>query len=121
MEWPTWDQVKGIAERFISLGLAALLSWAVIKGWMTKDEAKEWGVEYGPVLLTFAGMAYAYYRNRPKSLAQRTVASIPDTVIVTTAAIARATPESNIVSSATNTVEPKITDPNREELARHTS
>lgn len=106
MSYPTWDQIKGIVERFVSLGLAALLSWAVIKGWITKEQAKEWGAEYGPIVIMAIATWYGWRINRPKAIVQ-SAAALPGTVVVTTPAIARATPnEPNIVSNREVSVEP---------------
>lgn len=125
MNWPTWDQIHGVAERVITLGLAALLSFAVIKGWITTDQAKEYGVEYGPLVIGLVASIYAYRHNSPQTLAERT-ANIPNTTVITTPEIAAATPnQSNIISAATNetvAVPQKTTaDLNREELARQGS
>lgn len=125
MNWPTWDQIQGVAERLITFGVATVLAWAVVKGWITVEQAKEYGIQFGPMILGIVAATYAYYRNRPTSLAQR-AAALPNTTVVTTPEIARSTPEPNIVSAATNTVEPRpfgetatTADLNREEIARH--
>lgn len=99
MEWPTWDQVKGAAERLITVALASVFSIAVLKGWITKQQAIDYGAELAPVVLAFAAAGYAAWKNRPKSLVQR-AAALPGTAVVTTPALANSTPEGNIVSSA---------------------
>lgn len=126
MPWPpTWSQISGIVERLITIALATAFSYAVLKGWISKEDAVKWGADLAPLILAAASAWYGYRINRPKAIAQA-AAALPDTTVVTSPAIARSTPERNIVSAATNTVEPipigdtKTTeDLNREEFARH--
>lgn len=120
MDWPTWDQISGIAERLITVTLASIFSYAVLKGWITKQQAIDYGAELLPLVLGAAAAGYAAWRNRPKSLVQR-AAALPGTAVVTTPALARSTPEANIVSSASVDIVPTTADLNREELARHQS
>lgn len=106
MGYPTWDQVKGIVERLLSLGLASVFSYAVLKGWITKEDAIKYGADLLPLLVMAAASLYAWKINRPKEIAQ-SAAALPGTVVVTTPAIARATPnEPNIVSNREVSVEP---------------
>lgn len=101
MTWPpTWDQLKGIVERLVAIALA----WAVVKGWINVEAAKD----YGPIIIMLASALYAWRINRPKAIIQ-SAAAIPGTAVVTTPAIANSTPELNIVSAATNVVVPKTT------------
>lgn len=118
--WPTWDQIKGIAERLITIALASILSFAVLKGWITKQQAIDYGAEWGPLLLAAASAWYGWRINRPKAIVQ-SAAALPGTAVITTPALARSTPEANIVSSAAVDIVPVQTtaDLNREELARH--
>lgn len=110
--WPTWDQVKGIAERLIGGGLLLL----VAKGFIGPDDV----AIYGPAILLICAAIYGWYTNRPKAIVQ-SAAALPGTAVVTTPALARSTPETNIVSSAAVDIVPVQTtaDLNREELARH--
>jgi hypothetical protein len=108
MDWlPTWDQISGITERLITVALASVFSFAVLKGWISKDDAVSYGAELAPIILAFAAAGYAAWRNRPKSLVQR-AAAVPGTTVVTSPALANSTPEMNVVSSATSIVEPKV-------------
>lgn len=121
MAWPTWDQIKGIAERLITVGLASALSLAVLKGWITKQQAIDYGAELAPLIIAAAAAGYAAWHNRPKALVQR-AAALPGTAVVTTPDLANSTPERNIVSSAAVEIVPATTaDLNREEFARHQS
>lgn len=106
---PTWDQVKGMAERLILIGLAS----AAAAGWIGKDDA----LTYGPAILMAVGTIYAWWVNRPKAIVQ-SAAALPGTTVVTTPDLAKETPETNIVSSVTNIVK-STADLNREEFAKH--
>lgn len=111
MTWPTWDQIQGVVERLVALGLV----YAIARGWVGKDDAQT----YGPAVVGLIAAIYAAWHNRPMALVQR-AAALPDTTVVTMPALAKSTPEPNIVSSATNTVSPTTAaDLNLEELARH--
>lgn len=123
MSWPTWDQIKGIAERLIGGGLLFL----VAKGYIGKDDA----ATYGPAVLLLCAAIYGWYTNRPKAIVQ-SAAALPNTSVVTTPNLAKSTPEPNIVSTDTNIVVPRDTIRmslchadtaafNREELTRHQS
>lgn len=96
--YPTWDQIKGIVERVVSIGLASALSYAVLKGWITKEDAVKYGADLLPLLVMAAASLYAWKVNRPKEIAQ-SAAALPGTVVITTPAIAHSTPEPNIVSN----------------------
>lgn len=95
MEWPTWDQIKGIAERLIGGGLLFL----VAKGYIGKDDA----ATYGPAVLLLCAAVYGWYTNRPKAIVQ-SAAALPNTTVVTTPDLAHSTPEPNIVSAVTHEV-----------------
>lgn len=117
---PTWDQIKGIMERLILIGLAG----ATAAGWIGEGDAET----YGPAVLLLIGSIYAWWVNRPKAIVQ-SAAALPGTVVVTTPDLAKSTPEPNIVSNITSQVELKgdqqlaeeeITrELNRTEAARH--
>lgn len=106
----TWDQMKGVVERLVGLGLL----WAVARGLIDQQAA----IDYGPYVVALISAIYAAWHNRPKSLVQR-AAAVPGTAVVTTPELANSTPEMNIVSSATVDIVPTTADLNREEAARH--
>lgn len=88
---PNWSQVSGIADRFVLMGL----TWAVGKGWITSDQIGN----YAALVLGILGACYAFYVNRNTNLVKQ-AASVSGTAVVTTAAIAAATPSlSNVVSN----------------------
>jgi hypothetical protein len=93
---PTWDQIKGVAERLILLGLA----WLAAGGYIGQGDV----LTYGPAILMLVGSLYAWFVNRPKAIVQ-SAAALPGTTVVTTPDLAKSTPEANIVSGVTNTVE----------------
>lgn len=87
----TWDQIKGIIERIVLVGL----TWAATRGYITSADV----ATISAAVLAVIGAAYAWWINRPKAIAQA-AANIPNTTVVTTPALAAATPEtSNIVSN----------------------
>jgi hypothetical protein len=77
-----------------------------LKGWITKQDALDYGAEYGPLLLAVVSAWYGWRINRPKAIVQ-SAAALPNTTVVTTPDIAKSTPEPNIVSDVTMKVEPK--------------
>ena len=96
---PSGDQTTGIVERVLYGVALALAMKFVAWGWLDPDMAPY--VAGG--LVTAIGGAWAWWVNRPKAMLQ-SAAAVPGTTVVTTPALAAATPESNIVSSATTTV-----------------
>lgn len=107
---PTWDQIKGIVERLIVVGLTYLAT----KGYIELQDV----ATYGPAILALAAAGWAAWVNRPKAIVQ-SAAALPNTTVVTTPEIAHNTPELNIVSSELNKVEPKTAaDLNFEQLAK---
>jgi hypothetical protein len=98
------SQATGMVERLIyGAALAAAMRLAQ-KGYITADEAP-WiaGGVVGAV-----GSAFAWWRNRPVALALAAASISPDTKIVTSPAVAEATPQApNIVSSNEVTVKDK--------------
>jgi hypothetical protein len=93
---PTKDQITALIER------AALVSvtYAVSKGWIDVKMASD----LGPLVIGILSLAYAWWINRPQAIVQ-SAAALPDTTVVTSPELANSTPEKNIVSTATNSVE----------------
>ncbi len=88
---PNWSQVSGVADRVILIGL----TYAASKGLITSADV----AGLATMFVGIAGAVYAYYVNRNTNLAKQ-AASIPNTTVVTTSEIAKATPsQDNIVSS----------------------
>lgn len=94
----TWDQISGPADRVILI----LLAWAVGKGIITSADV----APIAAALLAVAGAAYGWWVNRPKAIVQ-SAAALPGTTVVTTPALAAATPQDNIVSNTEQKVTPK--------------
>lgn len=92
-----WDQISGILDRVIAVGL----TWAVAKGYITQSQAAEWL----PLILGVLAAAWGWYVNRDKALVQA-AAKIEDTTVITKPELAADTPERNIVSAAANKVVP---------------
>ena len=91
----SWDQVKGVADRAIAM----LLVWLVAKGYIGESEA----ATIGTVIIGLLSLAWGWWINRDKALVQ-SAATVPGTTVVTTADLAASTPETNIVSGASNVV-----------------
>lgn len=90
------DQVRGMLDRAMTVLATMFLHWMVTKGWLGESDA----AQLLPALVIVPAIAYGWWNNRNKALLQA-AASVPGTVVVTTPALALATPESkNIVSSA---------------------
>jgi hypothetical protein len=86
-----WTQISGVLDRV----LIAVGMYAVAKGWISESDM----MQFVALLLAIGGAVWGWYVNTNKSLVQA-AAAIPGTVVVTTPALANATPnESNIVSN----------------------
>ncbi len=97
------DQITGIIERVIYALAMAVLTKLVAKGYIDQDMAAYMA---GGAVTLFGG-AWAWWINRPKALLQ-SAAAVPGTTVVTTPALAAATPnESNILSNQTVEVKNK--------------
>ena len=95
----TFDQIRGPTERVVYIALG----WFVAKGFITSAEV----ANYATLALGVIAAFYGWWQNRPKAVAQ-SAAALPGTIVVTTADIARNTPnESNIVSNTESKVVPK--------------
>lgn len=95
----TWDQISGPLDRVLLVALTYFAS----KGWITPGEV----AGYATLVLGLLGAIYGWWVNRPKAIVQ-SAAALPGTIVVTTAALAAATPdESNIVSNVDTKVVPK--------------
>ena len=88
----TFDQIRGPIERVVYIGLG----WLVARGYITSAEVANWAT----LILALAAAFYGWWQNRPQAVAQ-SAAAIPGTTVITTPAIAAATPETNIKSNAT--------------------
>lgn len=94
-----WTQISGILDRVV----IALLTWLAAKGYIASGEI----ANYAALILGIAAAVWGWYVNRPKAIAQA-AAELPGTVLVTTPALAAATPDqSNIVSNSSNKVVPR--------------
>ncbi len=92
------DQFKGMLDRAIAVLATMFLAWMVRKGWLGESDA----ATLLPALVLLPALAWGYWNNRDKALVQ-SAANVPGTVVVTTQALADATPEQkNIVSSDTS-------------------
>jgi hypothetical protein len=94
----TFDQIRGPIERVVYIGLG----WLVARGFITSAEV----ANYATFLLAVLAAFYGWWQNRPQAIAVS--AANAGMVVVTTPAIAQATPEQpNIVSQASVKVVPK--------------
>jgi hypothetical protein len=93
-----WTQISGGVDRLVLIGL----TWAVSKGYILPADV----VPLATLAVAAVGAAYAVYVNRDTNLAKR-AASIPNTTVITTADIAKATPnQNNIISNTENSAVP---------------
>lgn len=88
------DQVKGIIERAITVLATVGLNWLVRKGYLGESDA----ATLLPAIVLLPSLMYGWWINRPQALVQ-SVATIPGTVVVTQPALAKALPETNVVSN----------------------
>jgi hypothetical protein len=95
---PNWTQVSGGADRIILIGL----TWLAAKGYITNEDV----ANYATLILAIAGAGYSIWVNRNTNLVNR-ASSVPDTVVVTSPDIAKALPQSNVVSADDKKVVPK--------------
>ena len=87
---PNWTQVSGGVDRIVLVGL----TWLASKGYITSADV----ANYATLILGIAGAAYAFWINRNTNLVNR-ASSVPQTTVVTSAEIAEALPQSNVVSA----------------------
>ena len=87
-----WPQISGILDRVVLVGL----TWVASKGWITPTDV----AGLATLIVGIAGAVYSFYINRNSSLASRAAAIPGGTTVITTPAIAAATPEKNVVSNA---------------------
>lgn len=93
----TKDQGTSIIERILYGIALAVAMKAVAYGWIEADMAPY----YAAGLVTLVASAYAWWINRPVAIAKAAENISPDTKVITTPAIAAATPDNpNILSSA---------------------
>lgn len=87
---PNWTQISGVLDRIVLVGL----TWLASKGYITSSDV----ANYATLILAIAGAGYAFWINRQTNLVNR-ASSVPGTTVVTTAAIAAALPQNNVVSN----------------------
>lgn len=90
------DQISGMLDRVGLVFATWFLAYMVRKGWIgTEDSAT-----LLPGLILIPALIWGWYNNRNKALLQ-SAANVPGTVVVTSPALAAATPgQNNIVSSS---------------------
>ena len=92
------EQLRALLDR----GIPLLVMWMVGHGWITADD----GTTLASVIIGIVTLSWAWWINRKKRIVQK-AAEIPGTTVVTTQALANATPSNeNIVSNLTNDVVP---------------
>ena len=90
------EQVKGALDRILTVGVTWLLTTAVAKGWISKSDA----AELGPIAIAaFAGF-FGWWVNRRKAI-DISAANL-GAVVLTTAEIAKATPNHPNIMSLTD-------------------
>lgn len=87
-----WSQVSGMLDRV----LIAVGMYAVAKGWISQSDM----MQFVALVLAVGGAVWGWYVNRDKALVQA-AAAVPGTVVVTTPALAAATPDQNNIVSNT--------------------
>lgn len=85
-----WSQISGGVDRVVLVAL----TWAASKGYITNADV----ANLATLIVAVLGAGYAFYVNRQTNLVKQ-AASIPGTTVVTTSAIASATPAFNNVVS----------------------
>lgn len=89
------DQMRGMLDRAATVLATMFLHWLVSKGVLGESDA----AQLLPAVVLLPAIAWGWWNNRDKALLQ-SAASVPGTVVVTTPALATATPnDRNIVSS----------------------
>src|ERR1700761_5198567 len=99
MTLPNWSQVSGIADRVVTAGVM----YAVGKGWVTSGDA----TNIVALVLGVASAVYAFVVNRNANLLKQAAAVTVDgqkTTVVAPDELAKALPQSNIVSATDNKV-----------------
>ncbi len=88
---PGSPQISGALDRLLFIGL----TWAATKGYISSADF----VSYALLIIGGGGVIYSLIVNRQKNLALR-AAAVPGTTVITTPAIAEATPDApNIISN----------------------
>lgn len=89
---PGSSQISGALDRLLWM----MLTWAATKGYITSADI----LPYALLIIGVCGVAWSIITNRRTKLALR-AAALPDTTLITTPAIAAATPQAeNILSNA---------------------
>lgn len=95
----TSDQVRGMLDRAASVLATMFLAWCVKKGFIGESDS----AALLPAVILLPSLAWGWWVNRNKALVQ-SAANVPGTLVVTTPALAAATPESNIVPATSTKV-----------------
>ena len=88
------DQVKGMLDRGLAVLVTMFLGVLVRKGYLGESDA----ATLAPAIVLLPSLAWGWWNNRPKALVQ-SVAALPNTTVVTSADLAKSTPEPNIMSA----------------------
>lgn len=99
----TSEQIKAMAERAVTVLVTIFLAKLVKIGWLSDSDS----AALLPFLVILPSLAYAWYTNTDKALAQATVNAIPGTVVVTTQKVADEVPGNSVVSNESVQVVPK--------------
>lgn len=95
MNTPSKDQVSAALERFVTIFITWLLTWATSKGYINTSQA----AEFGPLILTLLGAGYGLWVAKRSNILLA-ASNIKGTTVVTTPELAEATPTaSNVISN----------------------
>lgn len=96
------DQLKGMLDRTIAVLATTFLGWMVKKGWIGESDS----AALLPAMVVLPAIIYGAWVNRDKALLQSAANVVgPDgkpTIIVTSPALAAATPDQNNIVSNTD-------------------
>lgn len=92
---PTKDQFSAAIERIVTIFITWFLTWATTKGYITTSQA----AEFGPLVLTLGGGLYGLWVAKQSNILLA-ASNIPGTTVVTTPALAEATPTApNVIAN----------------------
>lgn len=97
------DQIKGIAERALTVLVTLFLGWCVKKGWFGESES----AALLPAIVLLPSIIRGYMINSNKSIVQSASAIVGDdgkkTVVLASPELAKATPDQpNIISNTSS-------------------